>query len=187
MAKESHQRKISRTRKPRVHITYDVEIGDAIETRELPFVVGVLADLSGNHPARSLPKLKDRSFVDISRNNFDEVLKKQKPRIAMKVDNKLSDKPDEQLAVDLTFESMKDFDPDRVVERIKPLRDLMDVRNRLKSLLAKSSTSDEVSAFLKDVLLDDAKRAAVAKELGIGSGGSDAAPAPGTPEGGSGS
>lgn len=167
MASESQQKKLTRTRKPRVHITYDVHIGDAIEMRELPFVVGVLADLSGNHPDRDLPELKNRKFVEINRDNFGDVMKRQKPSIAVKVPNKLSGKPDETLGVELTFESMKDFDPDRVVERIEPLKEMMEVRKRLKSLLAKATTSDEISGFLRDVLTSEEKRKAVAKELGI--------------------
>jgi type VI secretion system protein ImpB len=168
---ESMQHKLSRTRKPRVHITYDVEIGDAIKMMELPFVVGVLSDLSGD-PEEPLPKLKERKFVDISRDNFDEVLKKQKPRLAFKVSDKLSDDPDATLGVDISFESMKDFQPDRVVEKVKPLREMMEVRKRLQSLLAKAVSSDEVSEFLRDVITSEDKRNAVAKELGIDATGS---------------
>src|SRR5947209_8241087 len=85
---ESTQKKLGRIRPPRVHITYDVETGGAIEKRELPFVVGIFADLSGV-PDKPLPKLKDRKFIDIDRDNVDQVLAKQTPRLVFKVDNKL--------------------------------------------------------------------------------------------------
>ncbi|WP_019102817.1 type VI secretion system contractile sheath small subunit, partial [Chromobacterium haemolyticum] len=113
MAKESTQKKLSRVRPPRVQITYDVEIGDAIETKELPFVLGVLGDYSG-HSKEPLPKMKERKFVQIDRDNFDEVLKGMAPRLAIKVDNKLKD-DGSQLAMELNFEELADFEPQNVV------------------------------------------------------------------------
>jgi type VI secretion system protein ImpB len=166
---ESTQHKLDRTRKPRVHITYDVEIGDAQEMKELPFVLGVMSDLSGNR-AEPLPKLKERSFTEVDRDNFNEFLKKQAPRVAFKVEDKLTDDPDAQLSVDLTFKSMKDFEPEGVINQIDPLRELLDVRKRLKSLQSRVTSSDEVTDFLKDILSNEEKRQAIAEELGLGGG-----------------
>jgi type VI secretion system protein ImpB len=176
---ESSQHKLDRTRKPRVHITYDVEIGDAMEMKELPFVMGVMADLSGS-PAEPLPKLKERSFVEVDRDNFNDFLKKQKPRVAFKVDDKLSDDPDTQLAVDLTFKDMKDFEPEGVIKQIPVLNELLEVRQRLKSLQSRVTSSDEVTDFLKEILTDEEKRKAVADELGLGA---EEAPPAAEPEG----
>src|ERR1700745_1733599 len=112
MAKESVHKKLERVRPPRVHVTYDVEIGGAIELKELPFVMGVLADLSGQ-PKEALPRLKDRRFVEITPDNFDAVLDSMKPHLAFSVENKLSeDNNAGQLKVDLNFKSMDDFEPD---------------------------------------------------------------------------
>jgi len=158
--------RISRQRKPRVHITYDVHKGDVIKKTELPFVVGVMADLSGA-PKQPLPALKDRKFTEIDRRNFDEVMKKSGARAAFKVPNKLSDDPDATMGVDLEFETMRDFEPDRVAEQVGELRELLDVRTRLKSLLAKTTTSDEYTQFLRDVIEKSDVRDAVAQELGI--------------------
>ena len=179
---ESTQHKLDRTRKPRVHITYDVEIGDAMEMKELPFVMGVMSDLSGNR-AEPLPKLKDRSFTEVDRDNFNDYLKKQEPRVAFKVDDKLSEDPDAQLAVDLTFKNMKDFEPEGVINQIDPLRELLEVRKRLKSLQSRVTSSDEVTDFLKDILTNEEKRQAVAEELGLGGGAAEPEPAPEPPAG----
>jgi type VI secretion system protein ImpB len=173
---ESTQHKLDRTRKPRVHITYDVEIGDAMEMKELPFVLGVMSDLSGNR-SEPLPKLKDRSFTEVDRDNFNEFLKKQAPRVAFKVDDKLSDDPDAQLSVDMTFKSMKDFEPEGVINQVGPLRELLEVRKRLKSLQSRVTSSDEVTDFLKEILSSDEKRQAIADELGL-TGGAAAEEAP---------
>src|SRR6516164_2173184 len=103
MARESTQHKLDRVRPPRVHITYDVELGDAIENKELPFVMGVLADLSGK-PDEPLPRVRDRKFVEIDRDSFDEVMKGMKPRLAFQVENKLTN-DDTKLGVELRFNS----------------------------------------------------------------------------------
>lgn len=171
---ESTQHKLDRTRKPRVQITYDVEIGDAQEMKELPFVMGVMSDLTGN-PEEPLPKLKERKFVEVDRDNFNDFLKKQKPHLAFKVDDKLSDDPDAQLAIDLKFKSMKDFEPEHVVKQIPVLNEMLEIRQRLKSLQSRVSSSDEVTDFLKDILGDETKRNAIAAELGLGgdAGGSE--------------
>ena len=111
MARESTQHKLDRVRSPRVQITYDVEIGGAIELKELPFVVGVLGDFTGQ-PEQPLPKLKERKFVEVNPDNFDTVLEGMKPHLAFSVENKLSEEPDApNLKVDLHFKSMDDFEP----------------------------------------------------------------------------
>src|SRR5580698_8572345 len=121
MARESTQKKLERVRPPRVQISYDVEIGNAIELKEIPFVMGVLADLSGQ-PQEPLPKIKDRRFVEITPDNFDAVLESMNPRVAFSVENKLSDDPNAgNLGVDLTFKTIEDFEPEQVARRVKPL------------------------------------------------------------------
>ncbi|RLC30666.1 MAG: type VI secretion system contractile sheath small subunit [Deltaproteobacteria bacterium] len=150
MAKESLQHTLDRVRSPRVQITYDVEIGDAIEMKEIPFVVGVLADLSGK-PDEPLPKLKDRKFIEIDRDNFDSVLAGMKPRLAYRVPNKLTD-DDSQLAVELRFKSLDDFHPERVAEQIAPVRKLVETRKRLSDLLSKLDGNDRLDDLLQDVI-----------------------------------
>src|ERR1022692_3566543 len=134
MARESTQHKLDRVRSPRVHITYDVETGGAIELKELPFVVGVLGDFTGQ-PTEPLPKLKERKFVEVNPDNFDSVLEGMKPHLAFSVENKLSEDPAApQLKVDLHFKSMDDFAPDNVARQVKPLKELMDLRTKLSDL-----------------------------------------------------
>jgi type VI secretion system protein ImpB len=163
--KESLQHKLDRVRAPRVHITYDVEIGDAIELKEIPFVVGVLGDLSGK-PEEPLPKLKDRKFVEIDRDNFDRVLEGQKPRLAFRVDNKLTGE-DTKMAVELRFKSMDDFHPERVVQQIDPLRKLLDVRNRLSDLLNKLDGNDRLDELLQQVISSTESLEQLGKEAGV--------------------
>ena len=148
--KESLQHTLDRVRSPRVQITYDVEIGDAIEMKEIPFVVGILGDLSGK-PAEPLPKLKDRKFIEIDRDNFNKVLEGMKPRAAFRVDNKLTG-DGSQLAVDLRFKSMDDFHPERVAEQVEPLRKLVEARRRLSDLLTKLDGNDKLDEMLQDVI-----------------------------------
>jgi len=131
----SLQHKLDRVRRPRVQITYDVETGGAMEKTELPFVVGVLADLSGQ-PANPLRPLKDRKAVFIDRDNFNEVLAKATPRVAMKVQNRLTDE-DTRLAVELNFKTMDDFDPGQIAEQIPALKKLLEMRLELTQLLSK--------------------------------------------------
>src|ERR1700751_4705576 len=128
MAKQSAQHKLDRVRPPRVKITYDVQVGDAIETKELPFVVGVLGDFTGN-PEQPLPKLKDRKFVEVNPDNFDTVLEGMKPHLSFAVENKLSDAPDPpNLKVDLKFLKFEDFEPGNVAKQVKPLKEMLDLR-----------------------------------------------------------
>lgn len=153
MAKESVHKKLERVRPPRVHVTYDVEVGDAIETKELPFVMGVLADLSGQ-PREELPRLKDRRFVEITPDNFDSVLESMRPHLAFSVENKLSDDPNAgQLKVDLDFKSLDDFSPPNVARQVKPLKELLDLRTRLSDLRGALQTNEK----LDDILLDAVK------------------------------
>jgi len=163
--KESIQQKINRIRPPRVHITYDVEVGGAIEMKELPFVLGVLGDFSGN-PEEALPRLRDRKFVEIDRDNFDDVLAGMKPRLVTKVDNKLQD-DGSQLGVELKFRSISDFEPDQLVQQVEPLRKLVELRQNLSDLLAKTDGNDKLGDLLQTVLqsTDDQKK--LGQELGI--------------------
>jgi len=147
---ESLQHKLDRVRKPRVHITYDVEIGGAIQIKELPFVVGVLADLSGK-PTDPLPKLKERNFVEIDRDNFNKVLSGMKPRLAYQVDNTLQG-DGSKMNVELRFSSMEDFEPEQVVNQVDPLRKLLQARDRLSNLLNKMDGNDRLEQLLQDVL-----------------------------------
>ncbi len=151
MAKrESTQHKLDRIRSPRVQITYDVEVGGAIQLKELPFVMGVMGDFSGK-PAEPLPKLKDRKFVNIDRDNIDQVLAGMKPRLAYKVDNKLTD-DDTKLGVDLNFRSMEDFEPENVVNQVEPLRKLLEARRRLSDLVHKLDGNDKLEELLQNVV-----------------------------------
>ena len=162
MAKESTQKKLSRVRPPRVQITYDVEVGDAIETKELPFVLGVLADLSGM-PKEPLPKLKERKFVQIDRDNFDDVLKGAAPRLALRVDNKLKN-DGTQLSVELDFEKLEDFEPTAIVKRVEPLKQLLDMRAKLSDLRNKVMGNEKLEEILDDVLRDTEKLRAIAAQ-----------------------
>jgi type VI secretion system protein ImpB len=148
--KESLQHTLDRVRAPRVQITYDVEIGDSIEMKEIPFVVGVLGDFSGK-PEEPLPKLKDRKFTEIDRDNFNKVLEGMKPRLAYKVDNKLTG-DDSKIAVELKFKSLDDFSPERVVEQVDPLRKLVETRKKLSELLNKLDGNDNLNELLQDVI-----------------------------------
>jgi type VI secretion system protein ImpB len=148
--KESLQHTLDRVRAPRVQITYDVEIGDSIEMKEIPFVVGVLGDFSGK-PEEPLPKLKDRKFTEIDRDNFNKVLEGMKPRLAYKVDNKLTG-DDSKIAVELKFKSLDDFSPERVAEQIDPLKKLVETRKKLSELLNKLDGNDNLNELLQDVI-----------------------------------
>jgi type VI secretion system protein ImpB len=149
---ESTQHKLDRIRPPRVQITYDVEIGGAIQKKELPLVVGILADLSGK-PETALPKLKDRKFVEIDRDNFNDILKATAPRLALRVDNKLA-KDGSKLNVELRFQQMDDFSPLAIVKQVKPLNALLEARGRLNDLLAKLDGNDDLDATLQKVVHD---------------------------------
>jgi type VI secretion system protein ImpB len=147
---ESTQHRLDRVRPPRVHITYDVETGGAIEMKELPFVMGVLADLSGQ-PAEPLPRLANRQFVEIDRDNFNDVMKGMKPRLTFRVNNTLKN-DDSKMSVELRFDNVDDFHPERVAQQVQPLRELIKVRQQLSSLLAKTDGNDELSEKLRDII-----------------------------------
>ena len=160
---ESLQHKLDRVRRPRVHITYDVETGGALKKVELPFVVGVLADLSGQ-PKEALRPLKERKAVYVDRDNFNDVLAKSGARLALRVANKLTD-PDSKLAVELNFRHMDDFEPARVAEQIGPLKELLDMRHELTQLLSRMEGNDKLDQLLADVLANTEKATAVARVL----------------------
>jgi type VI secretion system protein ImpB len=147
---ESTQHKLDRVRPPRVQITYDVEIGDAIVMKELPFVVGIMADLSGQ-PEEPLPPLKQRKYVEIDRDNFNDIMKAIGPRLALRVDNKLAG-DGEKLSAVLNFSNLDDFSPLNVLKQIKPLADLFEARTRLADLLTKLDGNDALDALLRDVV-----------------------------------
>lgn len=163
--RESVQQKISRVRPPRVHITYDVETGGALEMKELPFVLGVLGDYSGK-PEEALPAMKNRKFVEIDRDNFDQVLAGMKPRLSFSVDNKLQD-DGSKMGVELKLNSMEDFEPDRIVQQVEPLRKLVEARQKLSDLLSKMDGNDKLESILNDVISDQTKQKELSSELGI--------------------
>ena len=169
MARESIQKKLERVRPPRVQISYDVEIGNAIELKEIPFVMGVLADLSGQ-PKEALPRLKDaRRFVEITPDNFDAVLDSMKPHLAFSVENKLSeDSTAGQLKVDLNFKSMDDFEPDAVAKQVKPLKELLDLRTKLSNLRANLQTNEKLDDILLDAVSNTDKLSKLKGELDLG-------------------
>ncbi|MCO2033568.1 type VI secretion system contractile sheath small subunit [Pseudomonas aeruginosa] len=147
---ESTQHKLDRVRPPRVQITYDVEIGNAIEKKELPLVVGILADLSGK-PDTPPAKLVERRFVDIDRDNFNEILSSISPRATLQVDNTISG-DDSKLNVELRFNHIEDFDPVNLVKQVVPLRRLFEARQRLRDLLPKLDGNDDLDQLLQDVV-----------------------------------
>ena len=152
MARESTQQKLSRVRPPRVQITYDVQVGDAIEIKEIPFVLGVLGDFTG-HPTEELPRVKDRKFVEVTPDNFDDVLEKMKPHLAMSVENKLAENPDApKLKVDLLFKKLEDFEPEQVAKQVKPLRELLELRTRLSDLRGNLQTNQTLDELLQEVI-----------------------------------
>lgn len=167
MPSESLQHKLDqgRVRPPRVQITYDVETEGAPVKTELPFVVGVIADLSGQ-PKEALRPMADRKFIPIDRDNFNDVLSQQAPRVALKVANRLSG-DDSMLGVELNFKSMADFEPARVAEQVEPLRELLKVRQQLKQLLSRLEGNNKLEQLIEEVLSNTEKRQALARELGI--------------------
>ena len=168
MARESIQKKLTRVRPPRVQISYDVQVGNAIEKKEIPFVLGVFGDFTGQ-PTGDVPKLKDRRFVDVNPDNFDEVLASMKPHLAFAVENKLSDDPNAgQLKVDLNFRSLEDFEPEQVARQVKPLRELLDLRNKLSDLRGTLQTNDKLDEVLMDAVSNTEKLDKLRSEMGLG-------------------
>jgi len=146
---DSLQKWVGRNRPPRVQITYDVEIGDAVEKRELPMVVGIMADLSG-HPAMALPKLKERRFVEIDRDNFNEIMAKVAPRLDLSVRDAMKDEGN--IRVELNFQSFEDFHPEAIVNQVPRLAKLLEARQQLRDLLAKLDGNDELDSLLENIV-----------------------------------
>jgi type VI secretion system protein ImpB len=169
------QHKLDRVRRPRVQITYDVETNGALEKVELPFVVGVLADLSGM-PKDALKPLKERQAVYIDRDNFNNVLSKAAPRLALKVQNRMTD-ADSKLAVELNFKTIDDFEPAKVAAQIGPLKELLAMRHNLSELLSKMEGNEKLETLLADVLQSTEKAKELAKQMGIEEGSETTPPA----------
>ena len=160
--------KLERVRKPRVHIKYEVETEGGVVQKELPFVVGVMGDFSG-HPTEALKPLKERKFINIDRDNFNEVMARQNPGLGYRVENTLLDDGSE-MAVQLQFRSMDDFEPARIVEQVSALKQLKDARDKLRDLLSKSDRSDKLEQILEEALQDSEKMQQLAKDLGVDEG-----------------
>lgn len=171
---DSSQHTLGRVRAPRVNITYDVEVGGAIEKKELPFVMGVLGDFSGQ-PTEPLGKLRDRKFVEVTPDNFDQVLSSMKPHLAYTVDNKLSDDENAgQIAVDLSFETLEDFSPDRVAQQVEPLKKLLELRQQLSDLRGSLQGNEKLEEILQATVTDDEKLKQLQAELeAMNEGGDD--------------
>jgi type VI secretion system protein ImpB len=162
---ESTHQKLSRVRKPHVHITYKVEKSDgAMEERELPFVVGVMGDFSGN-PTSPLKPLKERNFIEIDRDNFNDVMKRLTPGLNLKVENTLAN-DNTEMAVNLKFESMEDFEPAKIAEQVPALKKLLETREQLKALLDKSDRSDKLEGLLEQILANEDELKKAAAKLG---------------------
>ena len=163
MADSIHD-KLKRVRKPRVHITYDVETNGAQQEKEIPFVMGIMGDYSGDN-TENKKALKDRKFSQIDRDNFNEVMNNVSPQVSMKVENTLENDGSE-IGVDLTFKSMEDFEPHKIVEKVDPLKKLMETRNKLRDLLTKADRSDKLESLLEEVLSSTDALAELQSELG---------------------
>jgi type VI secretion system protein ImpB len=157
--------KLNRVRKPRVHITYDVETEGAEIQRELPFVMGIIGDFSGD-PTKPLASLADRKFVQIDRDNFNEVMSRIGPGLKLRVENTLAGDGSE-IAVDLKFNSIDDFDPARVVDQVPALKQLMETRNKLRDLMGKVDRSAELENLLEQVLQNETELKSLSSQLGI--------------------
>lgn len=170
MARESVNKKLERVRPPRVHISYDVEVGNAIEIKELPFVMGVLADFTGQ-PEEPLARLKDRKFVDVTLDNFDDVLASMKPHLQYSVENKLSEDPNAgKLGVNLRFNSLDDFEPENVARQVKPLRELLELRTKLADLRGTLQGNEKLDDILKETVGNEDKMKKLKDEIGLTGG-----------------
>jgi type VI secretion system protein ImpB len=165
--KESLQHKIDRVRPPRVQITYDGEVGGAIELKELPFVIGVLGDFVGK-PEEPLPALKNRKFVEIDPDNFNQVLSGMSPRLAFTTENKLQD-DGSKMGVELKFNNIEDFEPDNIVQQVEPLRKLVEARQKLADLRSKMDGNEKLETMLEDIIGNADKQKTLSSELGIDS------------------
>ena len=163
--KESLQHKLDRVRPPRVQITYDVEIGGAIELKELPFVLGVLGDFVGK-PEEILPAIRNRKFVEIDRDNFNQVMAGMKPRLSYSTENKLQD-DGTKIGVELKFNSIEDFEPDNVVQQVEPLRKLVEARQKLSDLRSKMDGNEKLENMLNDVIAKAGQQKELSDALGM--------------------
>ncbi len=166
MARESIQKKLTRVRPPRVQISYDVQVGDAIELKELPFVLGVMGDFTGQ-PTEPLARLKDRRFVDVNPDNFDSVLESMRPHLAFNVQNKLSEDTNaDDLKVDLNFRKLEDFEPEQVARQIRPLRELLELRGKLSDLRGTLQTNEKLDQVLMEAVSNTEKLDKLRSEMG---------------------
>ncbi|HEY4264835.1 MAG TPA: type VI secretion system contractile sheath small subunit [Micropepsaceae bacterium] len=161
--------KLERVRKPRVHIKYEIEEEGAVVERELPFVVGVMGDFSGN-PSKPLPPLKDRKFVQIDRDNFNDVMARISPELNIRVNNTMKDDGSE-MAVQLKFRSMDDFEPGKIAESVPALKKLLETRNQLRDLATKADLSPELEGLLERVLQNEDDLKKLSEQLGLGRSG----------------
>ena len=161
---ESFQQRRKRQRPTRVNLVYEVETGGAMVKRELPFIMGVMADLSGDG-ADDLPEIADRQFVEIKPDNFDKVLKGMKPRLTYAVDNTLDPDSEEKIGVELKFESFDDFSPEKVAQQVEPLKQLLDKRQELSDLKGKLATNRNLNKALQQALGDEDSKSQLKDEL----------------------
>lgn len=161
---ESIHDKLKRVRKPRVHITYDVETNGAVAEKEIPFVMGVMGDYSGDNTENKKP-LKDRKFSNIDRDNINEVMGNIAPQVKMKVNNTIQG-DDSEMSVNLSFKTMEDFEPHKIIEQVEPLKKLLETRNKLRDLLTKADRSEKLEEILEQVLSNTAALNALSGELG---------------------
>lgn len=162
---ESIHDKLKRVRKPRVHITYDVETNGAVAEKEIPFVMGVMGDYSGDNTENKKP-LKDRKFSSIDRDNINEVMSNIAPQVNMKVNNTIEG-DDSEMSVNLSFKNMEDFEPHKIIEQVEPLKKLLETRNKLRDLLTKADRSEKLEEILEQVLSNTAALTALSSELGV--------------------
>lgn len=155
---------MSDLRKPRVHIKYEVETEDGLQEKELPFVVGVMGDYAGNHPGEPVKPLKERKFVTIDVDNFDQVMAKQKPGLSFRIKNELEDN-DTEIPISLEFKSMEDFSPDKLIDQVPELKAIKETRDKLRDLLSKTDRSDKLEQLLEEVLQSSEKMQSLAAEL----------------------
>jgi type VI secretion system protein ImpB len=163
---ESIHEKLKRVRKPRVHITYEVETEGAEIVRELPFVVGILGDFSGD-PTQPLRPLSERKFIQIDRDNFNDVMARMTPGLNIRVENKLAGDGSE-MAVALKFNAIEDFEPARVAEQVPALKALLETRNKLRDLMSKVDRSEELENLLEQVLKNESELKSLSSQLGLG-------------------
>jgi type VI secretion system protein ImpB len=179
MSRSIHD-KLGRVRPPRVHITYEVHTDGAVVLKELPFVMGVMGDFSA-HPQKrveqgpnkgqieavTLDPLKERKFIEINRDNFNQVMKRLTPGLNFRVENTLTGDGSE-FGVNLTFESMEDFEPARVAQQIEPLRKLLETRTKLRDLRNRADLDDKLESLLEEILQDQEKIKKLQSELPAG-------------------